>query len=747
MEKLQKNRNRSNNNQNTTGGSGHDSVKVVVRCRPMNRREVTEGYKNVAKVLPAMGSIYIFNPKENDTVGKQFTFDAVYDWNSSQEELYEESVQPLVSSVLDGFNATVFAYGQTGTGKTYTMEGSKTCANNKGIIPKSFEQIFNHISCSKNMQYLVRASYLEIYQEEIRDLLDRSKKQYELRQNESGVYVKNLQSYVCKSAKEIERVMLVGNQNRTVGATDMNIHSSRSHAIFIITIEMSEIISGIRNQVRVGKLNLVDLAGSERQSKSKANPERLKEASKINLSLSALGNVISALENGNSTHIPYRDSKLTRLLSDSLGGNSKTLMIANIGPASYNYDESLTTLRYANRAKNIKNKPRINEDPKDALLREYQEEIKRLKALLAERANNSQLTKKKKRRKSKVLQEDSEGELEPYKTHEEILHEEEEKLTKAIAKMSSEKLLSDDEKKKMKEMEEKRAKLAAEKLFAEEIRQRIKSMESKLLSGGKNILDRTNEQQKMLELQAAEIRERKRREIEIRQLLELQEETAEEMRETYLNKQHEVEVKTKKLKKLLQKYHAVKKETSDIIEEYNRDRRELEMTQNELMKALKLNMIILENFIPKEEMKKAMARLYYDEEEDVWRTMPESEPTEVTGRLVSDPSLRRPETDYSRTAARMGLNSRYRGENIICTELEKLGRTTRKYEGPTVSPSIRSVMEAALQVEDDIDVDAAPITKRHYPRYRIPWRSNNTHNVSKPLQPPVYPKTRGLVPK
>lgn len=738
----------NNNNNNNSGGRGHDCVRVVVRCRPMNRKEVTDGYKNIVKVVPQLGAIYIFNPKENDTVGKQFTFDAVYDWSSTQEDLYEESVQPLVSCVLDGFNATVFAYGQTGTGKTYTMEGSKMCPGNKGIIPKSFEQIFSHISHSTNMQYLVRASYLEIYQEEIRDLLDKSKKQYELRQNESGVYVKNLQSYVCKSAKEIEHVMNVGNQNRTVGATDMNHHSSRSHAIFIITIEMSETISGIKNQVRVGKLNLVDLAGSERQSKSKADPERLKEASKINLSLSALGNVISALENGNSTHIPYRDSKLTRLLSDSLGGNSKTLMIANIGPASYNYDESITTLRYANRAKNIKNKPKINEDPKDALLREYQEEIKRLKALLAERATNSQVIKKKKRRKSKGLHNDSDSEQEHNKTHEEILYEEEEKLTKAIEKINNETMLSDEErKKKMKEMEEKRAKLAAEKLYAEDIRQRIKSMESKLLSGGKNILDRTNEQQKILELQAAEIRERKRREVEIRQQLEVQEESAEEIRETFINKQQEVEVKSKKVKKFLQKLQAVKKETSDLIEEFNRDRRELEMSQNELMKALKLNMIILENFIPKEEKKRAMSRLYYDDEEDIWRTMPESEPIQVTGRLVSDPTQRRPETDYARTAARMGLNSRYRGENIIDLELEHLGRTTRDYEGPAVSPSIKSVMEAALQVEEDIDVDAAPVTKKYFPRYKHPVKINSTRISSKPMQNPVYPKTRGLVPK
>merc|ERR1719419_762556 len=182
----------------------------------------------------------------------------------------------------------------------------------------------------------------------------------------------------------MDRIMTIGHKNRSVGATDMNEQSSRSHAIFTITIECSE--KGIDQQqhVKVGKLHLVDLAGSERQQKSGATGVRLKEATKINLSLSTLGNVISALVDGRSTHIPYRNSKLTRMLQDSLGGNSKTLMFANVGPADYNYDETISTLRYANRAKNIKNKARINEGPKDALLPQFQKEIEELKKKLEE---------------------------------------------------------------------------------------------------------------------------------------------------------------------------------------------------------------------------------------------------------------------------------------------------------------------------------------------------------------------------
>ena len=190
-----------------------------------------------------------------------------------------------------------------------------------------------------------------------------------------------------KSVPELERLLDAGVKNRKVGETAMNKDSSRSHSIFTVLIETSETGPTGETIFKQGKLNLVDLAGSERQSKTQAVGERLKEANAINLSLSALGNVISALVDGKSKHIPYRSSKLTRLLQDSLGGNAKTVMIAAISPADYNYDETITTLRYASRAKNIQNKPKVNEDPKDALLKQYEEEIQQLKKLLAQFQN------------------------------------------------------------------------------------------------------------------------------------------------------------------------------------------------------------------------------------------------------------------------------------------------------------------------------------------------------------------------
>jgi kinesin family protein 3/17 len=237
----------------------------------MNGKEVAAGYSSVVECFSSRGAVEITYPNAKDSgeSRKSFQYDAVYDWNSCQDDIHEETVRAPVTSVLDGFNGTIFAYGQTGTGETYTMEGCKKDPTQKGIIPKSFEQIFSDISCSSNVQYVVQASYLEIYQEEIRDLLNKDQtKKYELREkSDIGVYVKDLSSFVCRSVREIEQVMFVGNQNRKIGATNKNERDSHSHVIFMITIEMN---GGGKKVIRVGKLNLVDLAGSERQSKTGA---------------------------------------------------------------------------------------------------------------------------------------------------------------------------------------------------------------------------------------------------------------------------------------------------------------------------------------------------------------------------------------------------------------------------------------------------------------------------------------------
>ncbi|XP_039085024.1 kinesin-like protein KIF17 isoform X8 [Hyaena hyaena] len=371
-----------------------ESVKVVVRCRPMNQRERELNCQPVVTVDSARGQCFLQNPGAADEPPKQFTFDGAYHMDHFTEQIYNEIAYPLVEGVTEGYNGTIFAYGQTGSGKSFTMQGLPDPSSQRGIIPRAFEHVFESVQCAENTKFLVRASYLEIYNEDVRDLLGAdSKQKLELKEHpEKGVYVKGLSMHTVHSVAQCERIMEAGWKNRSVGYTLMNKDSSRSHSIFTISIEIYAVDERGKDHLRAGKLNLVDLAGSERQSKTRATGERLKEATKINLSLSALGNVISALVDGRCRHIPYRDSKLTRLLQDSLGGNTKTLMVACLSPADNNYDETLSTLRYANRAKNIRNKPRINEDPKDALLREYQEEIKKLKAILAQQMSPSSLS-------------------------------------------------------------------------------------------------------------------------------------------------------------------------------------------------------------------------------------------------------------------------------------------------------------------------------------------------------------------
>lgn len=360
-----------------------ESVKVMVRCRVMNQKETNQGCKVIVNVDRGRKEISLKDPNEKEN-NKVFTYDDVFPMEISQKAIYQSSAFGIVENVYSGYNGTIFAYGQTGCGKTYTMMGNPKNENLKGIIPRTFSQIMSIINQNPDKEFLVRVSFLEIYNENIRDLLVDDEKKLDIKEDkDKGIYVQDLSMLPTKSVEDMLNVMFKGDQNRSVGATAMNQDSSRSHSIFTIYIEVGEKVEGSAEpKFRAGKLNLVDLAGSERQSKTQATGQRLEEAKKINLSLSALGNVISALVAGGKKHVPYRDSKLTRLLQDSLGGNTKTLMIAAISPADYNFEETLGTLKYASRAKQIQNKPTVNEDPKDAMLKQLSEELKLLKAQL-----------------------------------------------------------------------------------------------------------------------------------------------------------------------------------------------------------------------------------------------------------------------------------------------------------------------------------------------------------------------------
>lgn len=366
-----------------------ETVKVAVRVRPMNALEISKGSKIVVEVNKENNQVSVTKGEGPDEDQKSFQFDYVYDLDSIQRTVYDEVAFPIIESVLEGYNGTIFAYGQTGCGKTHTMIGRDNGKDNSelGIIPNAFNHIINYI---KNIQdtskkFLVRSSFIEIYNEEVRDLLINppSNKKLELREDpKSGLFIKDLSILEIHSFDDMNKLMNMGSKNRHTGETSMNAQSSRSHCIFTVYVEIADLSDqSEKKKIKAGKLNLVDLAGSERQSKTHTTGKALDEAKKINLSLTALSNVINSLVEQKS-HIPYRDSKLTRLLQDSLGGNTKTVMIAAVSPSSFNYDETLSTLRYAARANTIKNVPKINEDPKDAKLKQYEEEIKQLRLMI-----------------------------------------------------------------------------------------------------------------------------------------------------------------------------------------------------------------------------------------------------------------------------------------------------------------------------------------------------------------------------
>ncbi|XP_045338084.1 kinesin-like protein KIF1B isoform X22 [Leopardus geoffroyi] len=379
------------------------SVKVAVRVRPFNSRETSKESKCIIQMQG--NSTSIINPKNPKEAPKSFSFDYSY-WShtspedpcfASQNRVYNDIGKEMLLHAFEGYNVCIFAYGQTGAGKSYTMMGKQE-ESQAGIIPQLCEELFEKINdnCNEEMSYSVEVSYMEIYCERVRDLLNPKNKGH-LRVREHpllGPYVEDLSKLAVTSYTDIADLMDAGNKARTVAATNMNETSSRSHAVFTIvfTQKKHDTETNLSTE-KVSKISLVDLAGSERADSTGAKGTRLKEGANINKSLTTLGKVISALaEVDNCTSkskkkkktdfIPYRDSVLTWLLRENLGGNSRTAMVAALSPADINYDETLSTLRYADRAKQIKCNAVINEDPNAKLVRELKEEVTRLKDLL-----------------------------------------------------------------------------------------------------------------------------------------------------------------------------------------------------------------------------------------------------------------------------------------------------------------------------------------------------------------------------
>lgn len=703
-----------------TSKKNDECVKVVVRIRPLSNDERSQQKYVVATVDESRGEICVRNPSGGkDEAPKSFFFDSVFGDGVTQRRVYEVCGAPLVESVLEGYNGTIFAYGQTGAGKTHTMEGIADVAEQRGIIPNSFQHIFDKIALADNVQYLVRASYLEIYNEEIYDLLAKQGNvNLELKENvDTGVYVKDLTKYMVKSSMEIQNIMLEGKKRRHVAKTNMNDGSSRSHSIFTIVVECSD-LHDKGGHIRMGKLNLVDLAGSERQAKTGAKGDRLKEATKINLSLSALGNVISALVDGRSQHIPYRDSKLTRLLQDSLGGNTKTVMCANCGPADYNYDETVSTLRYANRAKNIKNKPKINEDPKDAMLREFQEEIQRLKQQLEQQQSMGEHTIYV---DGKAVQLPAGMAPENFRVQSEGASEEElkklqgeaEKRERELRQQAAEdmKTLLDENTRTAEEREALRLRLEKEveerrriEKGKQSLKKRIQGLQEKLLKGGE-IMDKAARQEAELRQAQHDLELRKVQEDLIARELRDKVEDLDSMDMKYKDLQEEVMVKTRKLEKLFGRFQAAQREVEDIQIEFEAERQDMLETIRGMERELKKRDLIISNFIPVLDLKKVEERCVWSDTEDTY-VIPRMDLTgncirAQVARPVSEEGLLRPETEYARQRKQYDPSPRYKYDNILRQDIDLPERTTQVYEGPGMTSRVASAMAVPLDAAED----------------------------------------------
>ncbi|CAH2986056.1 unnamed protein product [Chilo suppressalis] len=370
----------------------NQNIQVFVRLRPLNQRE--RDIKSLGVVEVVNSREVVVRQSQQTSLTKKFTFDRAFGPHAKQVEVYQEVVSPLIEEVLAGYNCTVFAYGQTGTGKTHTMVGENTSDETTwqndplaGIIPRALSQLFDELRIS-NTEYTVRVSYLELYNEELFDLLSSSEDNSKLRIYEDVTrkgsnIVNGLEEITVYNKNEVYKIMAQGQERKRVASTLMNAQSSRSHTVFTIVVHMKENSPEGEELVKIGKLNLVDLAGSENISKAGSdNPakrERARECVNINQSLLTLGRVITALVERHP-HIPYRESKLTRILQESLGGRTKTSIIATVSPGHKDLEETMSTLEYAHRAKNIQNKPEINQKmTKKAILKEFAEEIDKLK--------------------------------------------------------------------------------------------------------------------------------------------------------------------------------------------------------------------------------------------------------------------------------------------------------------------------------------------------------------------------------
>ena len=577
-----------------------EAVKVAIRLRPMSKKEKEAKYENIVRVDQKNASIYVKNNQEQEV---QFTYDFAYPMNATQEEIYENTAAPIVASVLEGINGTIFAYGQTGTGKTYTMDGEPE-GPNRGIVPRAFEHIFDFITANQEShKFSVTVTYVELYNEQLRDLLCSSKSEEKpLTIHEEpgkGFIIKGVTTHSAKSVQDLLKIQRYGQKHRVVRATNMNDVSSRSHSVLSLSIETLTEIEGSQH-VRQARLNLVDLAGSERVAKTGAEKEGFKEGVSINYALMILGNCISALTTKGQTHIPYRDSALTKLLRDSLGGNAKTLMIANIGPASYNFSETMATLRYAERAKKIENKPKVNMDPKDALLMQYQEELQALQAQL-----------------------EGGGAAAQKQSSEEVIKAMEEKLERQKRELANDSNMAKEEREKLQRKYDKMAeKIEKEKGKKEKYEKRLAELNKYLIGGGQELVKRTKQNEEEIAKIREKLKQREMKSKEIEAELNEKKNKKKEMITQCKDLKDKVKLVSDQFKEYASTYQNLQLKFPEVQKTIQEDREQISNEIESLQRQIDTMTAVVDNFIPQSEVDSVRSNAYWDDEGGKWSMKP-----------------------------------------------------------------------------------------------------------------------------
>jgi len=524
-----------------------------------------------------------------------------------------------------------------------------------------------------------------------------------------GFYAQNLTEERVSTSAEMMKILKKGQKSRSVGATAMNAGSSRSHSVFTVIIESCTLDENDEENIKVGKLNMVDLAGSERQKKTKSTGDRLDEAKAINLSLSALGNCIKALVNPNATYVPYRDSKLTRLLKDSLGGNTKTTMIANIGPSKTNLDETMSTLRYANRAKDIKNKPKINEDPKDSMIKTAQKEIERLRIQLEASGGRRKIEKRiiektvwEGEDKDKVMEELARDEAATKQLHEEEMKLAEERHKNARAKYT------EDATKALTQVDKINQELEAAEEEKEKLIESYQRAKAELIRGGKVLIDAKKRKKQLRQLDQQLMNEEREQAMLEQEIIE-EKERAEILSMQVPVLMDNIQLITKELKELKKKHAMEKEDLKDLQEEYIQERTILTDRIRDLNKDVQLKSLLMENFIPPLWIRFLEEHALWDPNQEIWRFPMEEILKENLELISSRPRTagRRPvvQNKLLHLSKNHGLNQK-RPDLMASADLMARNRSCLNPQSPAGSQQeIQQILLTALETTQDPHAD------------------------------------------